>query len=233
MSRLRSLLPKEDWILVTALAVVAALLAFALIAGQVSAGRTQAFDELVLDALRRSDNRAVPVGPGWLETVALELTSLGSAGVLVTLVLLVVGYLLFERRFGLAVLTVASTAGGWILEAILKTVFARERPTVVPHLQHVTSSSFPSGHSMLSAVVYLTLGALLARSTTKASLRIYFIAAAMLLTFIVGVTRVYLGVHYPTDVMAGWLAGFGWAVLCALVARALQRRRVVDPSEPD
>src|SRR5262249_27089994 len=157
-SAVSQLLPKEDRVLVTALALVAALLAFALVASQVSAGRTQAFDQWALDALRREDNRAVPVGPAWLELIALDVTSLGRAGVLITLVLLVLGYLLFVRRFGLALLTLASTAGGWILEAILKASFGRQRPSVVPHLQSVTSSSFPSGHSMLSAVVYLTLG---------------------------------------------------------------------------
>lgn len=230
---MKRFLSKEDRILVSALALVAALLAFALIASQVSAGRTQAFDQWALDALRREDNRAIPVGPAWLELIALDVTSLGSAGVLITLIILVLGYLLIERRFGLALLTLASTTGGWILEAILKASFGRQRPSVVPHLQHVTSSSFPSGHSMLSAVVYLTLGALLARSTADLPLRAYFIAAGMFLSFIVGVTRVYLGVHYPTDVMAGWIAGFGWAVLCALVAQALQRRRVVEPPESE
>ena len=228
---MKRILPKEDRILVTALALVAALLAFALIASQVSAGHTEAFDRWALDSLRRSDNRSVPVGPPWLEMIALDVTSLGSGGVLVTLIILVLGYLLFERRFGLALLTLASTVGGWILEVILKASFGRERPSVVPHLQHVTTSSFPSGHSMLSAVVYLTLGALLARSTSDRLLRVYFITAGMMLSFLVGLTRVYLGVHYPTDVMAGWIAGFGWAVLCALVAQALQRRRVFEPSE--
>jgi len=230
---MKPLLPKEDRVLVNALALVAALLGFALIASQVSAGHTQAFDQWVLDSLRREDNRAIPVGPAWLESIALDVTSLGSAGVLITLALLVLGYLLFERRYGLALLTLAANAGGWILEVVLKASFGRQRPSVVPHLEHVTSSSFPSGHSMLAAVVYLTLGALLARSTADKALRIYFIAAGMFLTFIVGLTRIYLGVHYPTDVMGGWIAGFGWAVLCALVAEALQRRHVVEPPESE
>jgi len=230
---MKPVLPREDRILVSALALVAALLAFALIASQVSAGRTQAFDQWALDALRREDNRAIPVGPAWLESIALDVTSLGSAGVLITLALLVIGYLLVARRYGLAILTLAANAGGWILEVVLKASFGRQRPSVVPHLEHVTSSSFPSGHSMLSAVVYLTLGALLARSTANRSLRIFYVAAGMFLTVIVGATRVYLGVHYPTDVMGGWIAGFGWAVLCALVAQALQRRRVVEPPDSE
>ena len=230
---MKRILPREDWILVTALALVAALLGFALIASQVSAGRTQAFDQWALDALRRADNRAVPVGPAWLESIALDVTSLGSAGVLITLALVVIGYLLVARRYRLALLTLAANTGGWILEVVLKSSFGRQRPSVVPHLQHVTSSSFPSGHSMLAAVVYLTLGALLARSTETRALRIYFIAAGMFLTFIVGATRVYLGVHYPTDVMGGWIAGFSWAVLCALVAQALQRRSDVEPPESE
>src|SRR5205085_9940078 len=106
--------------------------------------------------------------------------------------------------------------------------FDRPRPSVVPHLSHVMTSSFPSGHSLLSAVVYLTLGSLLARLVGPPRLKLYFLGVAVLLSFLVGLSRVYLGVHYPTDVLAGWAAGLTWAVLCWLLARYLQHRGAVE-----
>jgi undecaprenyl-diphosphatase len=221
---LRPRIAKEVWILVIALAVVAALLLFALLASLVAHGRTQAIDELVLAGLRRADDPSVPVGPRWLESVALDLTALGSASVLVVVVALVLGYQAITRHGRLLVLTLVASVGGALLSVVLKELFGRDRPTVVPHLAHVTSPSFPSGHSMLSAVVYLTLGVMLARTTDVWRVRIYLVSTALALSVLVGLTRLYLGVHYPTDVLAGWLAGFAWAVGCALAARALERR---------
>src|SRR5207302_4145258 len=121
-----------------------------------------------------------------------------------------------------------ATLGGFLISGLLKNHYERPRPAVVPHLSYVYSSSFPSGHSMLSAVIYLTLGSLLARLAERRRLKIYCVAVAMLLTFLVGVSRVYLGVHYPTDVLAGWAAGLAWAVLCWLVTRYLQRHGAVE-----
>jgi undecaprenyl-diphosphatase len=118
--------------------------------------------------------------------------------------------------------------GGLILSHLLKNLFDRSRPEVVPYLSHPMTSSFPSGHSMLSAVVYLTLGSLLARLVRKRRLKLYFLTVALLLTFLVGASRVYVGVHWPTDVLAGWCGGLVWALLCSLAARRLQQRRAVE-----
>jgi undecaprenyl-diphosphatase len=114
------------------------------------------------------------------------------------------------------------------LSSALKALFRRPRPEVVPHLMRVYSSSFPSGHSIISAVVYLTLGALLARTFRQRRFKFYFLAVAVVLTGLVGVSRVYMGVHYPTDVLAGWTAGLVWATLCWLVDRHLQRRGKIE-----
>jgi undecaprenyl-diphosphatase len=125
-------------------------------------------------------------------------------------------------------LVLISVLGGFTASELLKQFFQRERPSVVPHLVVVQSLSFPSGHSMLSAVTYLTLGALLIKTVADRATRVYVLAFAVLLPVLVGASRVYLGVHYPTDVLAGWCAGLAWAVLCSIVAEWLQKRGAVE-----
>lgn len=210
---------------------VAALWAWgvALLVASLEYSRIERFDEQVLLLLRRPDDLAVPIGPSWLLTAARDLSALGSTTVLVFMVVSVVGYLLLERRMGMLGFVLAATCGGGLIVDVLKPLFARPRPQVVPHLVPVHSASFPSGHSLLSAVVYLTLGALLARVTSDRITRIYLILLAALLTISIGLSRIYLGVHYPTDVLGGWVGGFLWALACGLVARELQRRRVLKP----
>jgi len=152
----------------------------------------------------------VPIGPHWLLDVARDLTRLGSSSVLVFVVASVVVYLLLKRRFALMVFLLVSTGGGVLACTMLKGVFGRTRPGVVPHLVTVHSASFPSGHSLLSAVVYLTLAAILSRITPDRTTKIYFVILATFLTVLIGLSRIYLGVHYPTDVVAGLLASFVW-----------------------
>ncbi len=125
-------------------------------------------------------------------------------------------------------LLLAATLGGLLLSALLKERFDRPRPQVVPHLSLAMTSSFPSGHSMNSAVVYLTLGSMLAGLSRELRLKVYFFCVAVILTFLVGVSRVFMGVHYPTDVLAGWCAGLAWSLSCGLTARRLRRRGLVE-----
>ena len=113
--------------------------------------------------------------------------------------------------------------GGIVVSSIAKGFFDRPRPDLVPHGSIVSTASFPSGHSMMAAVAYLTLGVLIARVLADRRLKIYVLCLAMMVTVLVGVSRVYLGVHWPTDVLAGWLAGSGWAVACLLGARLVSR----------
>jgi undecaprenyl-diphosphatase len=119
---------------------------------------------------------------------------------------------------------VAASSGGWFINGALKQMFQRPRPDVVPHLREVMTMSFPSGHALISAVVYLTLGTLLMRIAKRRLTKIYCMAMAMFATFLVGASRVYLGVHYPTDVIAGWMIGFSWALLCWIIERSLERK---------
>lgn len=226
---LRRMLSVEPVLLVTLLAIVLGVWAFAEIADEVIEGETHSLDERIILAMRRPDNLAQPIGPEWLEGLGLDITALGGYAVLTLLVLVVAGYLLLSRKFCAMWLVLIASGTGWGLTMVLKELFGRQRPSVVPHLQEQTSMSFPSGHAMMSAVVYLTLGVLLAQfAADRWATRIYLLVVAILVTFLVGVSRVFLGVHYPTDVLAGWSAGLTWAVLCWLVARWLQRRGMVE-----
>jgi undecaprenyl-diphosphatase len=210
-------------VLLGAVGILVLLLAFALLAAEVFEGDTQAFDNRVLMALRRADNRSIPIGPPWLRAGALDITALGSPTVLGLATLAVCGFLLLQRMARTATFVFIATIGGWFLNETLKEVFQRARPAIVPHLQNVMTLSFPSGHAMNSAAVYLTLGALTMRLADRRVTKLYCMAAAMLLTFLVGTSRIFLGVHYPTDVLAGWLLGMTWALACWTVERRIEQ----------
>jgi undecaprenyl-diphosphatase len=215
-------------LLLALLALVGGVWGFVELADAVRAARTQRLDERILLALRNPADPAVPIGPRWLEEAGRDVTALGGPAVLTLMTAAVVGFLLLDGRFGAMWLVLLATSGGLLLSTLLKGLYDRPRPQVVPHLAQYSTTSFPSGHSMLSAVVYLTLGSLLARLVGPRRLKVYFLSVAVLLTGLVGTSRVYLGVHYPTDVLAGWTAGLSWAVLCWLIARYLQRRGAVE-----
>jgi undecaprenyl-diphosphatase len=230
---LRWLGRQEAVVLLTALGIVVALYGFIEIAAEMRSGDMRQFDESLLRALRRPDDLRVPVGPAWLPEMMTEVTTLGGTAVILVVLLFAVGYLALEGRHGAAALVIVASAGGGLLSLGLKQVFARGRPDVVPHLITVQSLSFPSGHSMATAVIYLTLGALLARFAIRRRSRIYVLGLALTVTCLVGITRIYLGVHYPSDVLAGWAAGLAWALVCWLVARYLQSRGAVEePGRP-
>jgi undecaprenyl-diphosphatase len=231
LAQLLGLLRRWDLaMLVAMLTIVAGVWTFVVVADLVRTGDTQAFDERILRDLRRSDDPALPIGPVWLREVGRDVSALGSITGLTLLTVAVLGYLLLARSYHAAGFVAVAISGGWLLSSLLKSMFERARPSVVPHLDIVHSSSFPSGHSMLSAVVFLTLGSLLARLTASYYLKVYFVSVAFILSGLVGISRVYLGVHYPTDVLAGWTAGLVWAILCWLVARGLQHRGAVERS---
>jgi undecaprenyl-diphosphatase len=162
-----------------------------------------------------------------------DLTALGGRAVLILVTAAVVLYFWLVRTFHAMWMVLGAAVGGQLLSSLLKMTFARPRPDIVPHLAPAIYSSFPSGHSMSAAAVYLTLGLLLARITERRRLRIYFLAVAVFVTFLVGVSRIYLGVHYPTDVLAGWAAGAVWATCCWLLAGYLQHRGAIETGTND
>ena len=206
------------------LAIVGCCLGFLLLADEIREQETQSFDETVVRAMRRADNPELPIGPQWLRVAARDVTALGGWTVLTLLTAVVCGFLAMVHRFRSMVLVLVATLGGWVLNAALKETFARPRPSVVPHLTESYAPSFPSGHAMLSAIVFLTLGAMLAQLIERRRLKVYVVTVALLFTFLVGLSRVFLGVHYLTDVLGGWVAGLGWALLTSLLVRAVKRR---------
>jgi undecaprenyl-diphosphatase len=209
--------------LLSALLVAVLLLGFVRLANVVMSGGTHEFDVAVLKALRQADDLSKPIGPAWLPGAAVDLTALGSGWVIGLVVLAVVGFLALQAMWRTATFVFVASVGGWVLNAALKALFQRPRPDVVPHLREVMSLSFPSGHAMTSAAVYLTLGAMLMRISERRATKVYCMVTAMLVTVLVGSTRVYLGVHYPSDVVAGWLIGMSWAVGCWMVERSIER----------
>lgn len=206
------------------LLVVACVLGFVALSDEVHEGETQDIDERIVRSLRREEDPAMPRGPWWLAETARDVTSLGGAPVLSLITLTVCGFLLVARRYRTSLFVLSATVTGWLLNGVLKNLFHRPRPSVVPHLTETMSTSFPSGHAMLSAITYLTLGALLAQFAQQRRVKVYILSVALLLSVLVGCTRVYLGVHYPTDVLGGWVAGLAWSLLVTVAARSMRRR---------
>jgi len=223
-SHLASREREELQVLLGAFGLVAVTLLLLALVGNVVEGDTQQFDERLLVSLRKPEAPAEPIGPRWLKFAAFDITALGGPTVLGLTVAAVLGYLLLYGLYRNALFVLIASAGGWLLNDLLKLYFARPRPTVVPHLREVGSLSFPSGHALTSAVVFLTLGALLMRVATRPLVKWYCISLAMTATVLVGSSRVYLGVHYPTDVIGGWLIGLSWALICWMVERTAERR---------
>ncbi|MEZ0243770.1 MAG: phosphatase PAP2 family protein [Sphingomonas sp.] len=218
-------------LLLAFLALAILSLVFLKLASEVMEGETMALDRWILSALRHPDNPENAIGPGWLGFAMRDITALGGATGLALITLLVIGLLLCMRKFATAGFVTAAIAGGAVLSSFLKSLFMRPRPDVVPYLVDFSASSFPSGHAMNSAIAFLTLGALLTRTQEDRGVRIYLIAVSILLTLLVGFSRVYLGVHWPSDVIAGWIVGAAWATFCLAIARILQEHRQIE--QPD
>jgi undecaprenyl-diphosphatase len=169
-----------------------------------------------------------PVDPNGFPT-RFTITSLGSGTNLTLASGIAVGFLCLQRRFRAAGFLIVSLGSGLMLSYLLKNFFLRERPTMVPRLTHFDPGSFPSGHSMGAALVYLTLGGILSSQTRRLLSKAYFLSVALALSVLVGISRIYLGVHFPSDVLAGWVVGSLWSTICTQTARWLQREGTVEP----
>lgn len=223
------LLGRREWPILLGLMVPAAAIWILLeLADEVREGSTAALDEALLLLFRNPLDRSDPLGPPWLQEMMRDFTALGGVGVLSMIVLAACGYLMLLRKKRAAVAVLLAVAGGVLISQLIKAGIDRPRPDLVPHGSHVSTASFPSGHSMMAATVYLTLAVMLARVQPRWRSRSYLIGCAILIVMLVGVSRVYLGVHWPTDVLAGWSVGAGWAIGCWGATLWLQRRGAVE-----
>lgn len=223
MSALRAM-PREARWLLALLTVAGLILAFGLLAEEVMEGDTGAFDRRLILLFREPADPSRLLGPTWLPEMLRDITSLGSSVVLAIVTVVVAGYLAIAQSWRALAFVLASVIGGQILGFVLKSLFERARPDLIPGAPQVFTTSFPSAHAMLSAVTYLTIAALLARIEPNPPLKRYYLAVGIALTILIGISRVGLGVHWPTDVLAGWCVGAAWALLCAAVAGGLQAK---------
>ena len=222
-SAISHLLRREQRLLALFLGVAALVLAALKLASEMLEGDTLALDRMLLTALRQPGDLGTPIGPAWLPGTMIDITALGGTTNLTLISVLAIAFLLLLGRFRHAIYMAAATGGGAIFGTLLKSLFARARPEVVPHLIEVHSLSFPSGHALNSAIVYLTLAVLIARELELRRMRIFVVGAAALLVLLIGFTRLYLGVHFPSDVLAGWMLGASWALAMGMIADLLHR----------
>jgi undecaprenyl-diphosphatase len=214
----------EFRLLLTLFLAAGAFWVFEEVQEELSSGRGRAIDRAILLAFRSSSDPGAPLGPPWLQTWMRDITALGSLGVLGLVIGASVTFLFIARKQRDGWVVLAATVGGIIATQALKAFFNRPRPDLLLPGMYVYSSSFPSGHAIMSAVTYLTLGALIARKVRGYLLKTYVISASVVLTLLVGITRVYLGAHWPSDVVAGWSVGAAWALLCWAAAEWFERR---------
>lgn len=228
MNRLRRLIqkyfPSEISFLFLLLGMVISLFLFIVIADAVGDGETHSLDNEILLLFRSPEDPSIPLGPHRLQYAIRDITSLGSSTLLTIITLFVVFYLGLKKELRSIIFVLTAAIGGGILVQILKFLFARPRPEMVTQLVSEVTMSFPSGHSAMSAVVYLSLAVLISRIEPSRKTRVFLVTSALIISFIVGLSRIYLGVHYPSDVLAGWMIGLFWALLCWFIASIIENK---------
>ncbi len=220
----------ETRILIALILCAGSIFAVVRIASEVIFEREDAVDRSILMALRLPNDPSVPIGPLWLSGSARDITSLGSASVLMLVVVGAIVFLLLNHKARSALHVAAASLGGSLLVSQLKQALGRPRPDIVPAAVDLHTLSFPSGHATMSAVIYLTLAAQLSRIVPGRTAKSFVVASALFVTILVGASRVYLGVHWPTDVLAGWMLGAAWALFCWAVVEWLEKRRLLGPA---
>jgi undecaprenyl-diphosphatase len=206
------------------LVAAAGIFFFLKLASEVREDEFRHYDEAILLMMREPGNPADPVGSARIEEMARDLTALGSFTILTLVSIIGISVALFAGKRKLALAGLISVLSGMAMMNLLKSSYSRERPDLVVHATPVHDASFPSGHTTMASIVYLTLGIMLARTQPRKRVRIFVIALSIVITVSVGVSRVYLGVHWPTDVVAGWALGTVWAVLFWFAAKVRSRK---------
>ncbi|MES2475799.1 MAG: phosphatase PAP2 family protein [Verrucomicrobiota bacterium] len=207
-----------------ALVILVAVWGFTALAGEVMEKETHDFDEFILLAMREPGDTAAAIGPPWLGEMARDITALGGFTLLTGVTVIATGVALLSGKPRLAVAGVISVVLGSLLVRALKYGYNRPRPDLIEHAMLATNPSFPSGHSTMAALVWLTLGMVIARTQPRHRVRVFVVAISVVITLLVGVSRVYLGVHWPTDVLAGWTLGGAWAALFWMISIRIDHR---------
>jgi undecaprenyl-diphosphatase len=213
--QLKNMRSQEFTLLLTLLIVLLAIWGLLELSDQVLEGEMLTYDERLMLAAQQLYSES----PHAFSEAMRDITSLGSTSVLIIIVTCVSGFLALQKKYRFSLLSLITSGSGVLLMVLLKNLFDRQRPDIIPHMVEVTTQSYPSGHTMMSAVVYLTLATMVAFLQQKKRTKIYSISMALLVTFLVGFSRIYLGVHYPSDVFAGWAFGLAWASFCWLVVK--------------
>jgi len=221
---LRDLLKRfETRALLLWFALAGSIWAFLGIAGEMAEGELTAVDRRILLALRNPADLADPIGPKWFEESMRDMTALGGVTVLTLVVIVASLILVFHRKRPQALVFLATMAATFASSEVLKHIYDRPRPDLVPHGSYVYSASFPSGHSTLSAATYLTLATVIASLEPERGTKFLIYAVTVLMVIGIGFSRIYLGVHWPSDVLAGWSLGAAWAFLAWIGLNRLTR----------
>ncbi len=201
------------------LSIIGALVIVFLVIAHFVSGGANSIDNAILLGLR--DTPSDPIGGPGVQAAVMHLSGLGSGAVVGLVCVISVSFLCLAGRWRFAALVVACAVGTLLVMLMLKGIYDRPRPTIVVAIDPPGDESFPSGHSMISSALYPTLATLIARALPTRRLRVFTVACGIFMAGMIGVSRLYLGVHYPTDVLAGWTVGVTWALVCGVVARKL------------
>jgi undecaprenyl-diphosphatase len=199
--------------------LLTAAVLFCLISILVVSGKTIYIDNLILLSFRNAANTSIPIGPYWLLDFMRDVSALGSVSVAIVITVIASGFLIIKKGYKTLNILLSAVLGGGMFDLLLKEVFTRPRPRVVPHLVNVDSLSYPSGHSVMSAAIYLTLALILINLDIKRNIKMFFLYSAIFLILIIGISRIYLGVHYPSDVLGGWDLGLIWSSFSVMFLR--------------
>lgn len=210
-------------ILLLGAAATAALVLLA-VTGLVTGERLPALDRRLLIALRDSTDLTLPLGPPWLRGASRDVTSLGGPAVVTLAVGASALFLVLSRRIVSAGALILAVGGAVLTEVLLKDTLGRARPDFSPLPEYITTMSFPSGHATMAAAAYLSLGAILAHVQPQRRLKAFVAGTAVVIVLLIGLTRVHLAVHWPSDVLAGWTLGAGWAAACWAALLLVEQR---------
>lgn len=223
----------EPRLLLTILGALGALWGFLALTDEVREGDTSRFDSHMLLAFRTPSDLGVPIGPKWLQEAARDITALGGITTLMIVVVMAVAFLVLLRRRTQAVIFAVTVLAAELMAELLKLAIGRPRPDLVPQHDLVYSASFPSGHATMAPVVYLTLAALVAAGHPRPAIKVLLLSGALMLVVAVGISRIYLGVHWPSDVLAGWTLGAAVALVASFALFRTAPRGPAAEVKPD